>query len=69
MADAVVRGSINSVSSRRNGRVILTVKCPTYLESAFSYRLVDVDLIFESYRATKYRYSLSERKTTDLRRS
>ena len=33
--------------------VILTGKCPTYLESAFSYRLVDVDLIFESYEGYK----------------
>ena len=31
----------------------MTVKCPTYLESAFSYRLVDVDLIFESYEGYK----------------
>ena len=53
MADAVVKGSINSVSAEENGRVILTVKCPTYLESAFSYRLVDVDLIFESYEGYK----------------
>ena len=31
----------------------MTVKCPTYLVSAFSYRLVDVDLIFESYEGYK----------------
>ncbi|MGN0107048.1 MAG: HlyD family efflux transporter periplasmic adaptor subunit [Hominilimicola sp.] len=53
MADAVVKGTISSVSEEQNGRVIVTVKCSTYLESAFSYRLVDVDLIFESYDGYK----------------
>lgn len=49
MADAVVKGSINAVSEESNGRVVVTVKCPQYLESALSYRFVDVDLIFESF--------------------
>ena len=53
MADAVVKGTISSVSEEQNGRVVVTVKCSTYLESAFSYRLVDVDLIFESYDGYK----------------
>lgn len=53
MADAEVAGTINSVSGEQNGRVVVTVKCPTYLESAFSYRLVDVDLIFEKYDGYK----------------
>lgn len=53
MADAVVKGSINSISEEYGGRRVVTVKCPEYLESAFSYRLVDVDLIFESYSGYK----------------
>ena len=53
MADAVIKGTISSVSEEQNGRVVVTVKCSTYLESAFSYRLVDVDLIFESYDGYK----------------
>lgn len=53
MAGAVVKGTINTVSEEENGRVVITVKCPTYLESAFSYRYVDVDLIFDSYEGYK----------------
>lgn len=53
MADSEVAGTINSVSEEQNGRVVVTVKCPAYLESAFSYRLVDVDLIFEKYDGYK----------------
>lgn len=49
MSDAVVDGTINSVSAENGGRVVVTVKCSAYLESAFSYRTVDADLIFESY--------------------
>lgn len=53
MADSVVEGTINSVSEERDGRVVVTVKCSTYLESAFSYRMADVDIIFESYDGYK----------------
>lgn len=53
MAGAVVNGVIDTVSEEQNGRIVVTVKCTTYLESAFSYRLVDVDLIFESYDGYK----------------
>lgn len=53
MADAVVDGSVYHISDEQNGRVIVTVKCSTYLENAFSYRFVDVDLIFESYDGYK----------------
>ena len=35
MADAVVKGSINSVSAEENGRVILTVKCRHILKVRF----------------------------------
>lgn len=53
MADAVVEGEIYHVADEQDGRVTVTVKCSTYLENAFSYRLVDVDLIFESYDGYK----------------
>ncbi|MCD8179934.1 MAG: hypothetical protein LUF26_00425 [Firmicutes bacterium] len=53
MADAVVSGTIYNISDEQNGRAVVTVKFTTYLESAFSYRLVDVDLIFESYDGYK----------------
>ncbi len=53
MADVVIDGTIHTISAEQNGRVVVTVKCPSYLESAFSYRLVDVDLIFESYNGYK----------------
>ncbi len=53
MADAEVKGSISTISEEYGGRRVVTVKCPEYLESAFSYRLVDVDLIFESYDGYK----------------
>lgn len=49
MSGAVVSGSINSVSEEQDGKRVITVKCSTYLESAFSYRTVDVDIIFDSY--------------------
>lgn len=52
-SSAVVKGTIHSISAEQNGRVVVTVKCSSYLESAFSYRLVDVDLIFESYDGYK----------------
>ena len=53
MASTVADGTIHNISAEQNGRVVVTVKCPSYLESAFSYRLVDVDLIFESYNGYK----------------
>lgn len=53
MADTLVNGSISSISDEYGGRRVVTVKCPEYLENAFSYRLVDVDLIFESYDGYK----------------
>lgn len=53
ISDTVVTGTVNTVSEEQNGRVVVTIKCPTYLEVAFSYRMVDVDLIFESYNGYK----------------
>ncbi|MCC8159911.1 MAG: hypothetical protein LIO53_01085 [Oscillospiraceae bacterium] len=53
MADAVLKGTIYNISDEQNGRAVVTVKFTTYLESAFSYRMVDVDLIFESYDGYK----------------
>lgn len=49
----VVKGSISNISEEENGRVVVMVKSSEYLESAFSYRLADVDLIFESYDGYK----------------
>ena len=53
MAGTVVDGTIYHISEEENGRNVVTVKCSTYVENAFSYRLADVDLIFESYNGYK----------------
>ncbi len=53
MANAVVKGAISAVSEESDGRMLVTVKCPQYLESALSYRFVDVDLIFDSHDGYK----------------
>ena len=53
MADTVVDGTIYHISEEQNGRNVVTVKCSTYVENALSYRLADVDLIFESYDGYK----------------
>ncbi len=46
-------GEIYRISDESNGRVVVTVKCSKYIENVFSYRLADVDLIFESYSGYK----------------
>lgn len=53
MGGARIDGEVYFVSEERDGRVVVTVKCESYLEGAFSYRLADVDLIFESYDGYK----------------
>lgn len=53
MASAVVGGLIYRIGEDENGRTLVTVQCPEYLENAFSYRVADVDLIFESYTGYK----------------
>ena len=53
MAGIVVDGEIYCISEEQNGRNVVTVKCSTYVENALSYRLVDVDLIFQSYSGYK----------------
>ncbi len=49
----VVKGTIKNISSEQDGKVVVTVKSAVYLESVFSYRLMNVDLIFESYDGYK----------------
>ena len=53
MASVVTKGSIYYISAEQDGKVVVAVRCPEYVESAFSYRFVDVDLIFESYKGYK----------------
>lgn len=63
MASAVVDGSIYRIGDEQNGRRLVTVRCPEYLENAFSYRVADVDLIFESY--TGYRIPIQAVRTDE----
>jgi putative membrane fusion protein len=49
----VVKGTIANISKEQDGKVVVTIKSSAYTESVFSYRLVDVDLIFESYDGYK----------------
>lgn len=53
MASAMAKGSIYKIGEDDNGKRLVTVACREYLEGAFSYRSVDVDLIFESYDGYK----------------
>ncbi|MCH5210486.1 MAG: hypothetical protein J1F01_05920 [Oscillospiraceae bacterium] len=53
MADIVIDGEIYHISPEQNGRNAVTVKCSTYIENAFAYRFIDVDLIFKSYDGYK----------------
>lgn len=54
MANAEVEGTITYMSEPdENNDMAVLVRCSTYVESVFSYREADVDIIFESY--TGYR--------------
>ena len=53
MAGETREGTIRSVSGDTDGRTLMVVVCPDYLENAFSYRIADVDLIFASYSGYK----------------
>ena len=46
-------GSIVNISDEENDKLIVTVKSSDYIESVFSYRIMDVDLIFKSYEGYK----------------
>ena len=53
MSDIIIDGEIYHISPEQNERNVVTVKCSTYIENAFAYRFIDVDLIFESYNGYK----------------
>lgn len=63
MASAVAGGLIYRIGDDQGGRRLVTVRCPEYLENAFSYRVADVDLIFESY--TGYRIPIQAVRTDE----
>lgn len=50
LSGSEAKGSITYISEPdQNGEYIFLVEVPSYLESAFSYRNIDVDVIFEEY--------------------
>lgn len=54
MADAEVEGIIDYISDAdENGDRLVLIRCSTYVESVFSYRRADVDIIFERYTGYK----------------
>ena len=54
MADAEVDGVIDYVSDLdESGDRLVRIRCSTYVESVFSYREADVDIIFKSYTGCK----------------
>ena len=63
MANVVKNGVVHSISEDQGGRTLLIVQCTDYLENALSYRLADVDIIFESY--TGYKIPVSAIRTED----
>lgn len=52
-ASESAKGSIVNISDEVNGKMIVTVKSSDYIESVFSYRIMEVDLIFKSYEGYK----------------
>ena len=63
MASALAPGYIYAIGADSGGRRLVTVRCPEYVENAFSQRVVDVDLIFESY--TGYKIPVHAIRTDD----
>lgn len=63
MAGEMRNGIIRSVSEDQGGRVFVVVQCTSYLENAFSYRIADVDMIFDSY--TGYKIPVQAIRTED----
>ncbi|MDO5398327.1 MAG: HlyD family efflux transporter periplasmic adaptor subunit [bacterium] len=54
MADAEVEGIIDYISDAdENGDRLVLIRCSTYVESVFSYRRADMDIIFDSYTGYK----------------
>lgn len=54
MANTEVDGIIDYISDAdENGDRLVLIRCSTYVESVFSYRRADVDIIFDSYTGYK----------------
>lgn len=54
MANEKIKGSIDYIGEAdENGLSVVMVKCPSYFESAYSYREADIDIIFENYTGYK----------------
>ncbi len=54
MANSEIDGTIDYISDAdSNGDKLVMIKCSTYIESVFSYRRADVDVIFKSYTGYK----------------
>ena len=52
IAGAIQKGTIRYISGEeqnKDGKSLVLIECMDYFEGAFSYRMADVDLIFESY--------------------
>ncbi|MEE1225183.1 MAG: HlyD family efflux transporter periplasmic adaptor subunit [Clostridia bacterium] len=57
-------GTISYISEvQADNKVLVMIKCPEYLESAFAYREADIDLIFKSY--TGYKVPIQAIRTDD----
>ena len=63
IAGDMAEGTVFHIGEDEGGTTLVTVKCSTYLESAFSYRYANVDLIFESYSG--YSVPVSAIRTDD----
>lgn len=63
MASAMAGGLIYRIGEDENGKRLVTVRCPEYIENAYKSRAVDVDLIFESY--TGYRIPVHAIRTEE----
>lgn len=54
MANAEVEGIVDYVSEAdAENNVLVLIRCSTYVESVFSYREADIDIIFKSYTGYK----------------
>lgn len=63
IAGDMADGTVFHIGEDEGGRTLVTVKCSTYLESAFSYRYATVDLVFNSYSG--YRVPISAIRTDE----
>lgn len=66
IADAEQKGTISYISTpeqNKDGKCFVLIDCSDYFEGAFSYRAVDVEIIFERYSG--YKVPISAVHTTD----